>query len=74
MSSNAFAALQRLLPAQALLVGQVVSGSAGAYVVELPGGARIPARGQASIGTSVFVAGGVIQGEAPALPVVTVEI
>ncbi len=74
MSANAFGPLQRLLPGQALLVGQVISGADGVYVIELPGGARIQARGTAVVGTQVFVSGGAIQGEAPALTVVTVEV
>lgn len=74
MSTNPFTGLQRLLPGQGLQVGQVLSGAAGSYVIELPGGARIQARGVAVVGTKVFVAGGVIQGEAPSLTVVTVEV
>lgn len=74
LANNPFAALRLLLPGQPLLVGVVVSGAGGTYVIELPGGARIQARGTAVVGTQVFVAGGAIQGEAPALTVVTAEV
>lgn len=75
MFSNLFAAFRRLVPGAPLLVGTVTgAASAGVYLVQLPGGAAIQARGVASVGHSVFVRGGLIEGPAPALTVVTIEV
>lgn len=71
---NPFVALRRLLPAAPLLVGDVVAGTPGAWVVQLPDASRISARGAAQVGDRVFVRGGVIEGSAPHLTVVNVEI
>ncbi|WP_390211430.1 hypothetical protein [Undibacterium danionis] len=42
--------------------------------IQLPGGAYITARGVSTVGNKVFVRDGVIEGVAPTLTVVTVEI
>lgn len=73
-TSNLFAQFRRLLPGQPLLVGTVISSGSGLVVVELPGGAQINARGQATVGAQVFVRGGAIEGEAPSLPSGTIEV
>lgn len=62
---NLFRALQ---PQPLLQAGTVVAVDDGAVVVELPGGVRIRARGEAAMGAQVFVRDGVIQGAASALP------
>ena len=72
--SNLFAQFRRLLPGQPLLVGVVVSSSASETLVELPGGDRIAVRGSATVGASVFVRAGAIEGEAPALGDGTIEV
>jgi hypothetical protein len=47
----------------------------GRVVIELPGGHRIVARGNVTnTGSKVFVRGGVIEGEAPALTYVEIDI
>lgn len=65
---------QALLPASPLLVGDVVSISNGLATIELPDGALISARGGASVGQRVFVRGGAIEGQAPALPFVEIVV
>lgn len=74
MSTNLFVRLQKLLPGSPLLVGDVVSGSGSAWVVELPDGSQVAVRGSASIGDRVFVRGGLIEGLAPHLTVVMVDV
>ena len=75
MSSNLFAAFRRLVPGAPWLIGTVVGAeSAGTYAVQLPGGSVIQARGVAAVGDSVFVRGALIEGPAPALTVVTIEV
>ena len=69
-SSNLFVQLRRQLAPPALQVGDVIGGSTAAWLIELPGGGRITARGQASIGQRVWVRGDVIEGTAPSLPIV----
>lgn len=66
--SNLFAQFKRLLPSPALQVGEVLSVEGGVATLELPGGGRIQARGDASVGARVFVRDGVIEGPAPDLP------
>lgn len=74
MSTNLFAQFRRLLPASPLLVGTVISSGSGTAVVELPGAARISVRGEATVGDSVFVRNGSIEGPAPDLPLVLVDV
>jgi len=52
----------------------VLSISGEVAAVELPGGGRLQARGQATVGQRVFVRDGVIEGAAPDLPVVLFEV
>lgn len=72
--SNLFKAFLDLLPGRPLQVGTVLSVSSGVATVELPGGGRLQARGQASVGQRVFVRDGPIEGVAPGLPVEIIEI
>jgi len=74
MSTNLFAQFRRLIPGQPLQVAMVVSSSDSGAVVELPGGAQLAVRGSGAVGTKVFVRAGLIEGPAPTLTVVTVEI
>lgn len=74
MSTNLFAQFRRLLPASPLLVGEVISSGSGAVVVELPGGDRVTVRGEATVGTAVFVRAGAVEGPAPMLSGGTIEI
>ena len=63
-----------LLPQRRLVAGEVLTVSGGAAVVELPGGIRTHARGEATVGQRVFVRDGVIEGQAPALDYVSAEV
>jgi len=74
MTSNPFAKLKALFAGPPLLVGTVTSVTGTDITVELPSGARVAARGSATVGQAVFVQGGVIQGEAPSLSVVNIEV
>ena len=46
----------------------------GIVTLELPGGGYLKARGQAAVAQRVFVRGGVVEGEAPHLPVELIEV
>ena len=52
-----------------LQIGEVLAYADGRATVGLPGGGRVRARGEATVGGKVFVQDGVIQGPAPDLPV-----
>lgn len=71
---NPFVELRRQLAGAPLLVGTVTAGSGSAWSVQLPDGKVITARGSASVGQVVFVRGTLIEGQAPSLPLVIVEI
>jgi hypothetical protein len=72
--SNPFVTLLNLLPSRPLQVGNVASVTEGGVILRMPDGALMRARGSASVGQNVFVRDGVIEGEAPALTVVEIEI
>jgi hypothetical protein len=73
---NLYRQFRQLIPDEPLLVGEVLSHEAdGTSAVELPGGAIIRARGQTvAVANKAFVRGGVIEGEAPDLPVEMIEV
>lgn len=73
-ASNPWKALQGLLAAPPLQAGVVLSIDDGSAIVELPGGGRITATGPATVGQTVLVRGGVIEGEASELPILVIEI
>lgn len=76
MTVNIFRRLVELLPRDQLLVGTVVAHhSDGTSTIGLPGGGTLRARGvDVAVGLQAFVRSGVIEGEAPALPTVTIEV
>ncbi|MDP3519813.1 MAG: hypothetical protein Q8S02_04255 [Hydrogenophaga sp.] len=74
MSRNLYRVLRDLMPAPALLVGEVVAFVDGVADIELPDGNLIKARGAAAVSDHVFVRNGLIEGEAPALTPVTIEV
>jgi hypothetical protein len=76
ISTNLYQRLATLLPQDPLRVGQVVSLNAdGTSTVLLPDGGLLRPRGQGvSIGSNAFVKSGQIQGLAPDLTVVEIEI
>lgn len=67
---------QSLLPADPLLVAQVVSHDAGgASTVQFPNGSRLKARGQGvAVGSYAFIRGGEIRGQAPSVAPITLEV
>ena len=75
MSLNLYRQLRELLPEPALTVAAVVDVHAdGTATVTFPGGGQQRVRGSANPGQRVFVRAGVIEGAAPNLPTVTIEI
>lgn len=76
--ANPYTLFRELIAGPPLLIGQVLSigtGTAlGSVAVELWGGAIINCRGEAEVGTSVFVRDGVIEGKAPSLTVEEIEL
>lgn len=74
MSSNPYKRLRALLPEPAVEYGVVQSVDATGAVVELPDGALVRVRGEATAGDAVFVRAGSIEGPAPVLTVVEQEV
>jgi hypothetical protein len=71
---NPYKRLLGLLPPKPLQIGTVVSVSGDVAVVQLPDGATVTVRGATTTGASVFFRDGVIEGQAPSLPVYYLEI
>ena len=71
---NLYQQFRALLPQAPLQVGTVAAASNGVVTVQLPGGGRLNARGQAEVGQNVFVRDGVIEGLAPNLPLELIDI
>jgi hypothetical protein len=71
---NLFRAFEKLLPRRPLEMGVVRGIGEDGLRVELMSGAEVRARGEASIGSRVFVRDGVCEGPAPTLPVLYVEV
>ena len=74
MTSNLYKRLRRLFPDSRMQVGTVTAIETGKATITLPDGSAISARGTANIDDTVYVRDGVIEGEAPALAVVEIEI
>lgn len=74
MSYNLYRRLRALFPGARLQVGTVLATETGKVTVELPDGAIMPARGSASIGATVYVRDGAIEGVAPSLTIEEIEI
>lgn len=72
--SNLFKAFLDLLPGRPLQVGTVSAITDGVATVTLPGGGVLQARGNATAGQRVFVRDGLIEGPAPELPFVEIEV
>jgi hypothetical protein len=72
---NPFKELLGLLPGSPLLVGRVVAVATGLVTVQYPGGGQQIARGAGyPINAQVFVRNGVVEGLAPSLTAVTIEV
>jgi hypothetical protein len=72
--ANLFQTLKQLLPDPPLLVGVVQSVELGGCRITLPDGGVVFARGVAQFGESVFVRDGMIEGLAPSLSVITINV
>ncbi|MBL0422570.1 hypothetical protein JI739_19655 [Ramlibacter sp. AW1] len=71
---NLYQQFRQLIPNPPLQAGTVLEVGAGMVTVQLPGGGRIRARGNAVLGQTVFVRNETIEGVAPALTVELIEI
>lgn len=74
LTNNVLKRLQKLTAPQPTAVGTVSSVSSGVAVVTLMGGGTVQARGSATVGQRVFVTDGRIDGVAPTLTYVEVDI
>lgn len=72
--SNTYEDLLSTLPQAPLQIGEVIAAVGDICTVELPGGGQVVARGSATVGQTVFVRDGVIEGTAPSLTLVLIEI
>lgn len=74
--TNVWKRFQSLLPDDPLLVGEVAAHNAdGTSTVTLPDGTTLRVRGQqVAVALNAFVRSGDVLGEAPALPIVMIEI
>lgn len=72
--SNLYRQFLDLLPPRPLQVGTVTATDGSTCTIQLPGGGVLQARGTATVGQQVFTRDGVIEGAAPALTVVSIEI
>ena len=72
--SNLYRKFKSIFPDAPLLVGVVQAVAAGGCYVMMPDNSVVFARGTASIGNSVFVKGGAIEGLAPSLIAESIDI
>lgn len=72
--ANLYRVFRDLIPEPPLLVGTLITLHAGGCSVELPDGSVVTARGTGTVGQKVFVRDGVIDGAAPDLTVMAIEI
>ena len=71
---NPFKQLLDLLPAAPLQVGDVTATADGIATIQLPGGGVVHARGNVTVGDRVFFRDGVVEGPAPDLTVVLIDV
>ena len=72
--ANLYTVFKKLIPNAPLLVGEVAATYTGGATVTLQGGGTLRVRGVATVGQRVFVRDGVIEGAAPALTLVEIEV
>ncbi len=72
--ANLYKLFKSIVPDAPLLVGKAISKDASQVFIQLPGGATISARGDAQIGKNYFVRDDVIEGEAPDLTIITIDV
>jgi hypothetical protein len=71
---NLLSEFRSLIPDPPLLVGVVDSITGGVATLTLPDGSTATARGSATVGQRVFFRDGAIEGQAPSLTTVVIEI
>lgn len=74
MTRNPYRAFKDIFPDPPLQVGTVTAIDGDAATITLPGGGVLQGRGPATVGTQVWVRDGLIEGEAPDLPLIVIEI
>lgn len=74
MGYNLYRDLRSLLPGPRLVIGTVTVVDTGRVIVELPDGATQVAMGSATVGTKVYVRDGAVEGTAPTLSIIDIEI
>jgi len=74
MAGSLYRAWLELLPPRPLQIGEVIAVDGDVATVELLGGGVLTARGSATVGQQVFVRDGVIEGEAPGMTAVAIEV
>lgn len=74
MLRNPFKVLQELIARPAAQIGTVAAVSTGQVTIDLIGGGTITARGDATVGQNVYVRDGVVDGVAPSLPLITIDV
>lgn len=72
--ANPYKRLIKMLPQQTIETGVVVAVVDDGVLVDLPTGARIKARGSASISDTVYIRAGAIDGLAPSLTGTTINV
>ena len=73
-TTNLWKRLKQLLPEAPLLTGQVTDVRTYGATVQLPDGSLISVRGDATLNQYVFIRDGVIEGPAPSMTAVLIEI
>lgn len=71
---NLYQAFKEIFPDAPRLTGEVIAHENGVATIQFHGGGVAQVIGDATPGQFVFVRDGVIEGEAPNLPVVDIEI
>lgn len=74
MNFNPYNRLRQLIAGPPTDVGEVLSASTDGAIIELVSGAQIRVRGEASVGDWVYVRDGVIEGPAPNLTGIEIEV
>ena len=73
-TGNQLSQFRKLLPSQPLLAGEITNVNAGGVTVQLISGGVVRVRGTGSVGASVYLQNGQIQGPAPSLQQVNIEV
>lgn len=71
---NVYAALRGMLPKSPLMVATVASTTGESSIVTLASGDSLTVRGTGTVGDQVFVQGGYIQGPAPSLAELHIDV